>query len=100
MFERDAYVLLMQFLNTKIRYMGDNKSLLVLDTLRDTYALAIHKIELPQERQADIFLTYLICECHVGYKVLVRNTQGMCGILNIICMSCGMCHGIAAGIGT
>ena len=45
--------------------MGDSKSLLALDDLRDIYALAIHNIKASKERQENQFL--------VVNKGLVRN---------------------------
>ena len=49
--------------------MGDDKSLLALDTLRDIYALPINNIKLSEEQ----FPTYHMFEFHVGDKILVRN---------------------------
>ena len=66
-------MLLAQPLNLKIRCLGDDKSLLVLDALKDKYALAIHKIKLSRERQANQFLTYPITEFNVGDKLLLQN---------------------------
>ena len=48
MFGKDVYTPPVQ-LNQKIRYMGDTKSLLALDALRDMYTLAIHNIKLSRE---------------------------------------------------
>ena len=56
MFGQDAYTPFVQFLNPKLRYIGSDKSLLTLDTLRDIFALAIHNIKLYRERQQDNFL--------------------------------------------
>ena len=48
-------------------------SLFALDAFRDVYALAIHNIKLPRERQAEKFLMHSIPKFNVGDKVLVRN---------------------------
>ena len=72
MFRRDANTLLVQFLNPKLRYVG-NESLLVLDAPSDMYALVIHNIKLSRKRQSDTFMTYPIPEFNVGDKVLIRN---------------------------
>ena len=73
MFGRDEYTLLMQLLDPKIRYMGDNMGLLGLDDLRDIYALSIHNIKLPRGRYENQFLIYLLPEFHIGDKVLFRD---------------------------
>ena len=73
MFGRDAYTLLMQSLNLKIRYIRDDKSLLALHVLKDICALSIHNIKLFREREIDQILTYPVPEYHLGDKVLVRN---------------------------
>ena len=73
MFGRDPYTPLLQLLDPELRYIGNDKSLLVLDTLRDIYALAFHNIKLSREKEEDTFLTYPIPEFNVGDKVLVRN---------------------------
>ena len=52
MFGRDAYTLLVQLLNSKPRYEGNDKSLLAYGALRDIYALVIHNIKMPRESQA------------------------------------------------
>ena len=44
LFGKHAYIPLVQLLNPKIQYMGDDKGLFSLDTLRDSYALPIHNI--------------------------------------------------------
>ena len=43
MFRRDAYTPLAQLLNPKLRYVGNDKSILAF---YDIYALAIHNIKL------------------------------------------------------
>ena len=70
MFERDAYTPLVALLNLKLRYVGNDKSLLALDTLWDIYALPIYNIKLSRERQADKCLTYPTPEFNIGDKVL------------------------------
>ena len=60
-------------MNPKLRYVGDDKSLLALDELWDIYALAIHNIKQSREREADKFLKYPIPKCNVGDKVVVRS---------------------------
>ena len=57
MFGRDAYILLVQLLNAKLRYKGNEKGLPALDALWDIYTWAIHNIKLSWERQANKFLT-------------------------------------------
>ena len=52
--------------------MGDDKSLLAHDALRDINALAIHNIKLSRGRQPNQFLTYPVPEFDVGDKVLVH----------------------------
>ena len=64
---------LLQLFYPKIRYMGDNKRLLVLDALRDINALAIHNNKLARERYENQFLAYPVPEIHVGHKVLIIN---------------------------
>ena len=54
MFGRYAYIPLVQFLNPKIRNMGD-KTLLATDDLRDIYELPMHNISLSGERQENYF---------------------------------------------
>ena len=54
MFGKDVYTPLVQLLNSKLRYIGNDKSLLAMDTLRDIYALEIYKIKLSGERQAEV----------------------------------------------
>ena len=54
MFGKDVYTP-PEHLNQKIRYMGDAKSLLALDALRDMYTLAIHNIKLSRETQWVVF---------------------------------------------
>ena len=73
MFGRTAYTPLVQFLNPKIRYMGNFQSLLALDVFRDINPLAIHNIKLSRERQENQFPAYPEHECHAGDKVLVIN---------------------------
>ena len=70
MFRRDAYTPLAQLLNPKLRYVGNDKSLLAF---YDFYALVIHNIKLSIAKQADKFLIYTILEFNVEDKVLVRN---------------------------
>ena len=66
------YTPLVQLLNPKIRYMGDDKSFLALDTLRNTYVLAIHIMNLSRESRDKHFPKYPIAEFNVGHKVLVQ----------------------------
>ena len=73
MFGSDAYILLVQLLKPKPRYLGNNNSLLALGAFKNIYALAIHNITLSRERQADKFPTYPMPEFNVEDKVLVRN---------------------------
>ena len=52
MIERDAQLQLMLWLNSKIRYMGDDESLLDVDTVKVIYALVIHNVNcLEKDRQ-------------------------------------------------
>ena len=73
MFGRDAYTPLNKLLNPKIHYMGDERSLLALDILRDTYALAAHNLRLARERQEEQFKTHEISDFVVGDLVLLQN---------------------------
>ena len=73
MFGMDAHVLLVQLLNPKIRYMGDDESHLVVEALRDMYALATHNILVSRERQENQFQTYHVPELHIRDKVLVSS---------------------------
>ena len=84
MFGRYVYILLIQLLNPKIRYMGDYKSLLAADALRDIYALAIHSIKVSRKRQEHKFPTYGIPELYVEDKALVEIMLGMCRIPNMM----------------
>ena len=70
-FGRDAYTPLNKLLNPKIRYMGDERSLLALDILRDTYALAALNLRLARERQEEQFKTHEIPDFVVGDLVLL-----------------------------
>ena len=63
------YIPLVELLNLKLRYMGNDKSLLALDALWDIYALMIN---LARERQEDRFLTYHAPNVLVGDSILVR----------------------------
>ena len=63
----------MQLLNPKLRHVGNDKSLLFLDTLWDIYALVNHNIKLSRKGKADTFLTYPVLKFNVANKVLVRN---------------------------
>ena len=49
--------------------MGDYRSLLGLDGVKDIWALTIHNIKLSQERQVEQFLAYSIPEFYVGKKL-------------------------------
>ena len=73
MLKRDACTSLGHLLNPKLRYVGNDNSLLTLNTLQDIYALLTHNNALSRERQVDKFLTHLVPGFHVGDKVLVRN---------------------------
>ena len=84
MYGRDAYALLIQLLNQKIRKIDDNNSSLGLNVFTDRYTLAIHNIKLPTERRENQFLIYLIPEFHVADQVVGRNPVSMCGIPNIM----------------
>ena len=66
---------LVQLLNPKIGYMGNEKSFLALDAPRDIYALTIHNIKLSRYRQEKgcQFSAYHVPEFHIVTKVLVRN---------------------------
>ena len=55
MCERDSYTLLVQLLNSKLRYVGNDKGLIAQDALQDIYALVIHNIKLSRGRQIDEF---------------------------------------------
>ena len=71
--------MLAELLNLKVRYMGNEKSFLTVDALRDINILAIHNITLSRDRQDDQFLTYPIPEFFVEDIVLTRNhTREMC----------------------
>ena len=63
----------MLFLNPKIKHIGNDKSFLGLEALRDIYPLVIHKIKLSRGRQADNFLKYPIPEFNAGNKMFARN---------------------------
>ena len=43
---------------SKTRFMGNEKSLLTLDAFTDTYALVIHKMQPSRDRQRNQFPTY------------------------------------------
>ena len=49
-------------------FMGDQKSLLALNALRDVYAVAIHNIKLSRERQVNQISTYPVPEFLVEDK--------------------------------
>ena len=59
------YTSLVQFFNPKLRFIGNDESLLALDALRDIYALAFHNIKLSKEKQVDKFPAYPIPEFNV-----------------------------------
>ena len=63
---RDVYAPLVQLLNPKLIYVGNDNSLPTLDALQDIYALVIYDIELSREKQANKFLIYLVHEFNVG----------------------------------
>ena len=73
MFGRDAYTPLNKLLNPKLRYAGNDRSLLALDVLRHSYALAVHNIKLAREKQEQSLKTYPIPDLTVGDLVLLRN---------------------------
>ena len=73
LFGRDVYTPLVQLLNSKLRYVCNDEILLVLNALRDVYALGIHNIGLSRKKQADKFPTYLVPEFNVGNSV--RNVR-------------------------
>ena len=67
------YTLLVQYLNPKLRYIGNDKSSLALDAVQDIYALAIYNIKQSRQRQGNKFLPYPIPQFCIRDKVLVRN---------------------------
>ena len=87
MFEWHEYMSLVQLLNPKVRYMGNEKSLLALDTLRDI-CTGNHNIKLYRGRQEDQYQIYHVLEFLVADKVLARNPHGIGGILNMMLLYC------------
>ena len=69
----DTYALPVHLLNLNLTHMGNEKSLLALDALRDIYALAIHNIKLAMKNQESQFFTYPVPEFLVRDMVLLRN---------------------------
>ena len=45
---------LVQLLTPKLRYVGNDKSILALDSLQDMYVPVMHNIKLSRQRQADV----------------------------------------------
>ena len=72
MFGRGTYTPLVQLLNPTSTFIGNDKTLFVLNALRDIHALVIHNIKLSRKRHSDKFLENYIPEFNVGDKVLVR----------------------------
>ena len=70
---RYAYTSLVQLLNPRLRYVGNDKNLFATDAFWDIYALVTHNIKLSRGRQMDKFPTYPMPEFYVGDRVLVRN---------------------------
>ena len=89
MFGWDVHTPLLQLLHLKVRYMGNEKSLLALDALKDIHALAVHNIKLP--RKTNCFPIYPIPEFPV------KETNGCVESQIWCCFLCGTHEGITTG---
>ena len=97
MFGREVYTHLVQVLNPKLRYIGNDKSLLVGDGLRDIYALVIYNFKLSRERQVKC-LTYPIPELVMATKCSFEIMQRCVRSEIICCLSFVTSDGKAIGM--
>ena len=72
MFGRDAITPLTTLLEPKIRYVGDERSLLALDVLRKVYFEVVFNLKMAREKQKSSFQQKPPPEFHIGDLVMLR----------------------------